>query len=121
MSSGEASADCVATINAYRASIGKKALARWSDSEHCAGSEAESDSASERAHGAFGDCGEMAQNECPGWPGPAADVIKGCLKAMWSEGPGGGHYDNMAGSYTKVDCGFSTLPNGDVWAVQNFR
>jgi hypothetical protein len=49
-------------------------------------------------------------------------MIAGCLKAMWKEGPGGGHYDNMRNTkYTKVACGFSVLPNGDVWAVQNFR
>jgi hypothetical protein len=64
----------------------------------------------------------MAQNECPGWPGPSNTMIPGCLKAMWGEGPGGGHYENMASTrYTKVACGFYVLPNGKVWSVQNFR
>lgn len=120
-STGTASGDCVATINAYRAKVGQPALARWSDQEACASNEARSDSSSSKAHGAFGSCQEMAQNECPGWPGPAGEMIKGCLKAMWAEGPGGGHYENMRGKYTKVACGFHALPNGDVWAVQNFR
>ncbi len=120
-STGNASGDCVNAINTYRASVGKKALARWTDSETCASGEAKSDSSSGKAHGAFGTCTEMAQDECPGWPGPAGDMITDCLKAMWAEGPGGGHYENMKGDYTKVACGFYTLPNGNVWAVQNFR
>ncbi|HVJ21852.1 MAG TPA: hypothetical protein VM686_40890 [Polyangiaceae bacterium] len=40
---------------------------------------------------------------------------------MWDEGPGGGHYDNMAGDYSEVFCGFYTTPDGEVWALQNFR
>lgn len=75
-----------------------------------------------RAHGAFGQCGELAQNECPGWAGPPADMIGDCLQLMWDEGPGGGHYDNMASEgYSEAACGFYQLSDGDVWAVQNFR
>ncbi len=67
-------------------------------------------------------CGEFAQNECPGWPGPPGTMIPQCLSAMWMEGPGGGHYDNMSSKqYTQVSCGFYTLPDGKVWAVQNFK
>jgi hypothetical protein len=75
-----------------------------------------------QAHGAFGSCGENAQNECPGWPGPADQMIGSCLDAMWGEGPGGGHYDNMASTdRTEAACGFFTLANGEVWSVQNFH
>jgi hypothetical protein len=112
---------CVDKINAYRATLGLPAYARWSAEEGCANGQAKSDSATSAAHGAFGMCTEMAQNECPGWDGPAQTMIPSCLAAMWSEGPGGGHYENMTGNYTKVACGFYTLPNGSVWAVQNFR
>lgn len=46
---------------------------------------------------------------------------------MWNEGPGSdfqthGHYINMASTqYTKVACGFAVMPNGSVWAVQDFQ
>jgi len=84
--------------------------------------EAQSDSTTNRAHGAFGKCGEFAQNECPGWAGPATTMIPGCLKAMYGEGPGGGHYEAMVSTkYTKVSCGFGTAAGGAVWSVQNFR
>ncbi len=75
------------------------------------------------AHGAFGKCMEFAQDECPGWPGPAdTTMVTSCLKAMWAEGPGGGHYENMKNAkYTQVACGFYTSGAGKVWAVQNFK
>lgn len=113
---------CVDKINAFRATLNLAPLARWTDQEACSDGEAKSDSETGKAHGAFGTCTEMAQNECPGWPGPSNTMIPGCLKAMWGEGPGGGHYENMASTrYTKVACGFYVLPNGKVWSVQNFR
>ncbi len=113
---------CVDEINKYRATLGRPAPTRWDTAEPCSDGEAQSDSATGQAHGAFGRCQEMAQNECPGWPGPSNTMIPGCLKAMWGEGPGGGHYENMASTrYTKVACGFYVLPNGKVWSVQNFR
>ena len=119
---GSAADVCVATINQYRATKGLQALARWSATETCADSQAASDGSTKAAHGAFGKCGEVAQNECPGWPGPPATMIPKCLDAMWGEGPGGGHYEAMSSRlYTKVSCGFGTAPDGAIWAVQNFH
>lgn len=113
---------CVAAINDYRKTLGRPPLARWTAAETCSDTEAQSDGATGTAHGAFPKCGEFGQNECPGWPGAPATMIKGCLQAMWNEGPGGGHHDNMASTtFKSVACGFHTLPNGDVWAVQNFK
>jgi hypothetical protein len=125
-SSGGASTDaakvCFDTINQYRASIGLPAYARWTSGESCVDGQAKSDSQSGTAHGAFGTCGEFAQNECPGWPGPAATMIPQCLQMMWGEGPGGGHYDNMTSTqYTMAACGFYTLADGSVWATQDFK
>jgi hypothetical protein len=118
---GSAASICVDLINQYRQSIGAPPLARWSAAEACSNQESAQDAASGRAHGSFGQCGEMAQNECPGWPGPESQLLQGCLKMMWDEGPGGGHYDNMASrSYTQVACGFACNGN-ECWAVQNFR
>ena len=111
----------------YRAGMGLAPYARWKDSETCGGQEAQKDSQTMQAHSAFGMCGEFAQNECPGWPGPAGGMIAGCLKMMWDEGPGDfygghGHYINMSSTqYTKVSCGFYTLADGSVWATQDFQ
>jgi len=121
-SSGDASEACVDRINQYRGTLGLPPYARWTRAERCADGQAESDSMSGEAHGAFTQCREWAQNECPGWPGTPGGVIGECLDAMWDEGPGGGHYENMSSSdYTEVACGFHVTPSGDVWAVQDFR
>ena len=122
-SSGESPADvCVAAINQHRATKGLAPYARWTDAETCTDGESQSDATTLRAHGAFGKCGEFAQNECPGWPAPAGTMIPSCLKAMWAEGPGGGHYEAMSSTqYTKVACGFGTAKDGSIWAAQNFR
>jgi hypothetical protein len=112
---------CTDEINRYRATLGLAPLARWTTQEVCSDGEAQSDSQTGQAHGAFGRCTEMAQNECPGWPGAPDAMIKDCLKMMWAEGPGGGHYENMRGRYTKVACGFYKTARGEIWAVQNFR
>jgi hypothetical protein len=126
-SSGDPSQLCVDLINGYRASIGRPPLARWVEREACAEDQGFADAASGQPHSAFGQCTEWAQNECPNWPGPPAQMIDDCLAMMWAEGPGEpysehGHYINMANpSYTKVACGFAVLSNGRVWAVQDFR
>ena len=115
---------CVDHINALRATKQLPPLARWVDNEACADAQARSDSQSGRAHGAFGSCPGMAQNECPGWSsvsGPTG-IVPGCLDMMWSEGPGGGHYENMTQSgFTQVACGFYVTSDTRVWAVQDFR
>jgi hypothetical protein len=120
--SSTAEQTCVDTINQYRATLGLPAYTRWSSEESCAADQAKSDSMSGSAHGAFTQCGEFAQNECPGWPGPPGQMITQCLAMMWMEGPGGGHYENMRSNmYTQVACGFYTLSDGSVWAVQDFK
>jgi hypothetical protein len=113
---------CVATMNDYRKAQGLAPYTRWTDNEACTASQAASDGASGKAHGAFGQCGESAQTECPGWPGPPETMIPKCLAMMMGEGPGGGHHDAiMSAKYTKVSCGFAAAKSGDIWAVQNFR
>ncbi|MEO6420351.1 MAG: CAP domain-containing protein [Polyangiaceae bacterium] len=127
MSDGTAEQLCIDSINGYRKTLGLTPFTRWNAEEPCADGQAKSDSAGGTAHGAFGMCGENAQNECPGWPGPASDMIPKCLMQMWGEGPGSdfskhGHYLNMSSTkYTMVSCGFYALPDGKVWAVQDFR
>jgi hypothetical protein len=118
---------CVDTINNHRATSQLPPFERWSDAEACANGEAHADSEDGEAHGAFGDCKELAQNECPGWDGKPEEMIVKCLQSMWDEGPGEdfskhGHYLNMSNlTYKKVACGFATLPDGKVWSVQDFK
>ncbi|MBK8254282.1 MAG: hypothetical protein IPK82_16640 [Polyangiaceae bacterium] len=118
---------CVNTINDYRKTLNLPPYERWTDQELCSNDEAKSDSQTGQPHGAFGSCGESAQNECPGWNGPPEDMIEDCLALMWAEGPGDdfathGHYINMSNpNYTQVSCGFFVMDNGAVWAVQNFK
>ena len=119
---------CVDTINQYRATLSLPPLTRWTEKESCSDGEAKSDSITGQAHGAFGTCQEMAQNECPNWPLPIEKQILGCLQMMWDEGPGEpysehGHYINMTNpKYTQVACGFAVTADGKkFWSVQNFR
>jgi hypothetical protein len=128
MTSQSASELCVSLINKHRATVaGLEPYDRWTDAEVCTSEEAKSDAASGIAHGSFPQCGESAQNECPGWSGKPEEIIPGCLQMMWDEGPGEdfathGHYINMSSKeYTKVACGFFVLESGEVWAIQNFK
>ena len=113
---------CVNIINEHRAEDGLPAYTRWADGEACADTEAESDAETNTPHGAFPRCKELAQNECPGQPGPPEKMIRSCLSAMWAQGPGEGHHDMMASTkWKQVACGFHTTAKGAVWSVQNYR
>jgi hypothetical protein len=123
---GDVAQRCVDGINRYRATKGLPALARWSEGEGCATSEAAEDARTQQAHGSFGRCKEGAQNACPNWPGPPERMIDDCLRMMWDEGPGEfpahGHYNNMVDpKSTRVACGVHTMADGRLWAVQDFR
>jgi hypothetical protein len=118
-------ARCVQRTNEFRARASVGALVRRGDREACGDTQAQGDGQTSTAHGAFGRCQESAQNECPGWPGPLDQVIDKCLAQMFAEGPGAfaghGHYLNMTEpSYRGVACGVTTLPNGQIWLVQDF-
>lgn len=129
-STGDPHEDCVARINQLRWHCQcLPPLKRWKGGEKCASKHAKHDS-KRGIHAGFNDgiCEPKgwAQNECPGWPS-TADVIDGCLQAMWDEGPGKrfskhGHYINMSSArYEQVACSFAKGPGGEVWSVQNFR
>jgi hypothetical protein len=115
---------CVEVINAKRGTVNVAALKQWADGEACADGHAKDDAATGQAHGGFrkNPCGSFAQNECPGWPNSPISTLDGCLQAMWDEGPGGGHYENMRNkSYTFAACGFAVDAKGKLWALQNFK
>lgn len=123
---GDARIRCVDRTNELRATKGLAPIPRLASAEPCADGQAKSDSESGKAHGAFDACLDqvkgwkgVAQNECPNY-GSVEDTLTKCLDAMWAEGPGGGHYDNMTGKSTDTACGIYTMPNGKVWLVQDF-
>ena len=112
---------CVDYINKLRATLGRPPYARWTANEACTDTQAKADGASGTAHSAFGQCNESGQCECPGWSS-VSDIIPGCLDAMWSEGPGGGHYDIMSSTqYTMVSCGFAPAADGSMWGTQDYQ
>jgi hypothetical protein len=93
--------------------------------EACVDGQAQADYTANVAHTAFGQCQEHAQDECPGWTGTPSDIMTGCLKQMWAEGPPAAgqdnHWLNMSNaSYTTVACGFYQTPSGSWWATQDF-
>lgn len=128
-----ASETCVQRINDFRETLGLPAYERWSGQEACADEQARSDSMTGKDHGEFGACGEFAQNECPQWRS-IDETIDVCLQMMWDEGPPPsmpcedecykrhGHFLAMSSTrYTEVACGFYETPDGEVWAIHNFR
>jgi hypothetical protein len=119
---------CLELINEYRATLGVSPLSRWTGqaAEECVDGQAKTDSLEYGGvHAEFGKCGEALQNE-GGWNGPFSPGFEMNLDGMWGEGPGGGHYENMASPMvTEVLCGFYQSTTGQYagwWsAVQDFR
>ena len=129
--------DCVDRINGFRATLGLPAFQRWTEAEACTDMQAQNDQTAGTAHANFGECGEWAQNTCPGWSS-IDGIIQDCFQSMWDEGPppvspctgqcytDHGHYINMSNTgYTKVACGFYEYTNAmgkqRVWHNSNFR
>ena len=116
---------CVDRTNEFRARVGMRPLVRRTQSEPCIDQQAQSDAQTRVTHGAFGRCGEFAQNECPGWGASPESTATSCLQGMFNEGPGQGpghgHYNNMTSSkYASVACGFFIAPDGKTWLLQDF-
>jgi hypothetical protein len=106
-------ARCVAMTNELRGTVGKPVVARSTALETFANTGAETDFAG-AAHDHFratnGGGISFAENECPHWDlsfggGDEVKLVEACINAFWSEGPGGGHYDNMTGAYGTLGCG----------------
>ncbi|MEO7094419.1 MAG: CAP domain-containing protein [Polyangiales bacterium] len=121
---------CVDVINAYRAKLGRTAYRRSAALEAFAAEGAKQDSKSGSPHGHFmstsGGSIAWAENEISGWSlddsGSVRVVLEDGLKMMWGEGPGGGHYENMASrTYKEVGCGIYVTAGKDVWIVQDFK
>jgi hypothetical protein len=129
-SGGSAAHDfCVSETNRYRQTIGNPALVHSAEIEAYADEGAEVDFETS-PHNHFTSTGgggiAFAENECPaqlGWMlAPGEDVTSAvgrCIKAFYDEGPGGGHYQNLMGPYTKVGCGIFD-GGGKITIVQDF-
>jgi len=123
MTGGDAAhAACIDTTNMYRAMNGKPAMTRSAALEAYADAGAEHDF-STSPHDHFSSTGgggiAFAENECPaqlGWTlspgGDMVGLVEQCMQAFYSEGPGGGHYENMMGNYSKIGCGIYQSGNG---------
>jgi uncharacterized protein YkwD len=120
---------CVSETNRFRAQAGQPPVARAQALEAFATEGAREDHESATPHGHFQRTGgggvAFAENACPGWlgwfvQGSVQATVANCLAAFYSEGPGGGHYDNMMGPYATVGCGWYIDANESITIVQNF-
>lgn len=119
---------CVEETNRYRASVGVGALSQSSALESYAATGARVDGVAHAGHSHFNSTNgggvALAENLIPWWPladyGTVQEVMRQGLAKMWAEGPGGPHYQNMAGRYTQVGCGVY-IGNGEITVVQDLR
>ena len=129
-SSGPASAHefCVTETNRYRTDNGRAPVARSTELEQFADTGAMIDfSGSPHDHFKQTNGGGIAfaENECPHWGlaaqggGDMNTLVAACIAAFVSEGPGGGHYENLMGNYAKLGCGIFQS-GGDVTLVQDY-
>lgn len=129
-SSGPASAHefCVTETNRYRTDNGRAPVVRSTELEQFADTGAMIDfSGSPHDHFKQTNGGGIAfaENECPHWSlsqqggGDMNALVAECIAAFVSEGPGGGHYENLMGSYAKLGCGIFQS-GGDVTLVQDY-
>ena len=119
---------CIDETNRYRAMVGVPPYARSSALDDYADQGAAQDGESGDPHGHFistnGGGLALAENEVPQWDGGPSDlmqVVRDGLAAMWSEGPGGGHYENMRSTdYTLLGCGLYVSATHGITVVQDF-
>lgn len=120
---------CVSETNRYRAQVGKPPVRQAQNLEVYATEGAQEDHSAQSPHGHFQRTGgggfAFAENACPGWlgwnvQGTVQATIANCLAAFFSEGPGGGHYENMIGNYGSVGCGWYVDANQSITIVQDF-
>ena len=118
---------CVSQTNELRASVGRPPLARSSSLEEFATRAAEADHNSRQAHSYYSANAAgvwSAENEVLFWPitlyGTVQGVVRAAISGYWSEGPGGGHYNNIVGAYMQLGCG-AHIEGTSITFVQEFR
>jgi hypothetical protein len=123
----DAHAFCVAETNRHRTAAGRPAVTRSDTLEDFADTGAMVDH-SGAPHDHFRDTNgggiAFAENECPHWNlqqqgGDMNQLVKECIAAFVSEGPGGGHYDNLMGNYGTLGCGIFQS-GSDVTVIQDY-
>jgi hypothetical protein len=113
---------CVSDVNRYRMTAGRPALVESSSVDSFAQAAAQNDSAVNSAHDYFiKHFPDGAENE---YLRQGANGAQGAFSTLdglsWSEGPSGGHYQNMTANWSSVGCG--AYKDGAVWtAVIDFR
>jgi hypothetical protein len=116
---------CADQVNSYRRSVGLQSLVRSPPLELYAASAAEVDGAAHLPHVYFaatnGGGVSRAETEILWWRGFSVHAaVRDGLAQMWRVGPGGEHYDIMAGPYTEIGCGIF-VSGGEVTVAQDFR
>ena len=116
---------CADETNRYRASVGLRPLVRSAALEDFASRAASHDGIAHVAHAHFaatnGAGVASAETEILWWRGFSVKaVIQRGLAQMWQVGPGGEHYDIMAGSYSEIGCGIA-INGSEVTVTQDFR
>lgn len=118
---------CVTETNRYRATVGAAPVSRSSVVEAHAAAAAASDSRTQNPHGysrMTPIAGAWAENEVLRWSlasyGTVQATMRAAIAAFWSEGAGGGHYENMRGRYSVVGCGVA-IDGQTITMVQHFR
>lgn len=117
---------CVSETNRLRASVGMPAMGTSAAVEQFAATAAQVDHIANVPHSYFASQGPNgAENEALRWGAVFAgttthSAIASAIAGFWSEGPGGPHWQNIAGPRTQVACGVyhdGTLTT----VVQEFR
>jgi hypothetical protein len=119
---------CVDETNRLRELNGRAPVAWSAELEAYANEGAEYDHA-RSPHDHFGDTqgGGIAfgENECPHWDlsfggGDMVELMRACIDAFYSEGPGGGHYEIMlSNDYGTLGCGIYQ-EGTDVTIIQDY-
>lgn len=119
---------CVDETNRLRELNGRAPVAWSAELEAYANEGAEYDHA-RSPHDHFRDTqgGGIAfgENECPHWDlsfggGDMVELMRACIDAFYSEGPGGGHYEIMlSNDYGTLGCGIHQ-EGSDVTIIQDF-
>jgi cysteine-rich secretory family protein len=116
---------CVDETNRYRASVGLRPLTRSATLEEFATRAAAVDGIAHVAHDHFAATNgagiSRAETEILWWQGfSVRGVIQRGLAQMWQVGPGGEHYDIMAGDFSEIGCGIA-INGAEVTVTQDFR
>jgi hypothetical protein len=121
---------CVEETNRYRARAKKPPFSRSTLLDKFAAEGARVDHRAREAHHHFNTArfpasfSGLAENELPWWhldpEGGVKAAIRAGVAAMWDEGPGGGHYENIVGKFSEMGCGIY-IEGEELTVVQDFR